>query len=307
MAFILILALAILWTPDTSRPAMMTKYMSNASKFLSLEDGSRVHYRDQGNKYGFPLVFIHGTSASLHIWEPLISELDEQHFRFISFDLPGHGLSGANVQRDYSHAVMVKAVWELLEHLNVASATMVGSSFGGAVAWHATLDSPQRVASLILLAPSGVPSDIEPRSNIGFKLLKNPIGQALMRKITPRAIIKASLEQTVFDAQLVDDVMVDRYWELLRYPGNRQAMLDLSKVSRQTDAWLKMAEIKQASLIIWGEQDSILPVDMAEKFVAKLPNVRLLKLDRVGHLPMEEQTSIVAQALSEFCVDSCTK
>ena len=150
LAVVLGMPSGIFWTPDTSFDDMQVKYGGGASQFLVLASSDRLHYRDQGGSGGEVLIFIHGTSASLHTWERL-----GDRYRLISLDLPGHGLTGANAARDYSREAMVFSIWSLMDHLSITAATLVGNALGGSVAWAAALDMPKRVRSLVLLAPSG--------------------------------------------------------------------------------------------------------------------------------------------------------
>ena len=73
----------------------------------ALTGGLSVHYRDQGNPDGVPVVLIHGTAASLHTWEPLVEELGSD-YRLITLTLPGHGLTGPHPEDDYSYAASPK-------------------------------------------------------------------------------------------------------------------------------------------------------------------------------------------------------
>lgn len=289
------------WTPDTSFENMREKYAGGASQFLTMDDGSKVHYRDQGDNAAKVLLFIHGTSASLHTWEPLIAQIGSG-FRFVSLDLPGHGLTGANPERDYSRKAMVGAVWAVMDHLGIEQANLVGNSLGGSIAWAAALDKPKRVKSLVLIAPSGAPRQKTSKSNIGFKILQSQVGQILMKKISPRFIIKKSLLQTVAKPDIVSEPMVDRYWELLRMQGNRQAMIDLANTPRNIDAWRRFKTIDHASLVIWGDADGLLPVEMSNVFERELQNVDVRRLKNVGHLPMEEAVLEVSELISGFCV-----
>ena len=293
----------LLWAPDTAFDDMRLKYGGGASQFLVLASGDRVHYRDQGGSGGGVLIFIHGTSASLHTWEPLIERLGDR-YRLISLDLPGHGLTGANVARDYSQEAMVSSLWSLMDHLSITTATLVGNSLGGSVAWHAALDRPKRVRSLVLLAPSGAPNTTAVKSNLGFKLLDTSLGQAVLKKITPRAVVETSLLQTVVSPHIVTEAMVDRYWELLRLSGNRQALIDLANTPRDPHAWEKLSRISVPSLVIWGEEDGLLPATMAATFDREINDIRLVMLKNIGHLPMEEAVNNVADRIIAFCMAS---
>ena len=295
----LFIVIAWAWTPDKSFNEVRVKYANKASHFIDLGKGERVHYRDQGNKTSPALILIHGTSASLHTWEPLIDEL-KRDFRLISFDLPGHGLTGANDDANYSMAKFVSTVDLVMKELKLESASLVGNSLGGAVAWESALAMNEKIDSLVLLAPSGAPRKMKASSNIGFKLLASPVGPFLIKRFTPRFIIKASIEQTVFKPSLITEKTVDRYWELLRLKGNRQAMLDLANTTKRKDAWRDLHNIHQPTLIIWGREDNLLTVDMAATFEEEMPNSSLVVLDDTGHLPMEESTQRVANLILKF-------
>jgi hypothetical protein len=80
--------------PDIPYARLEAKYANTASRFVDLPGGVHLHYRDQGNPSGPPVVMIHGFSASLHAWEPWVARLGRD-YRIITLDLPGHGLTRA--------------------------------------------------------------------------------------------------------------------------------------------------------------------------------------------------------------------
>lgn len=288
------------WSPDLPRDQVEKYYTNEESKFFVTALGDRIHYRDQGKKNGPALVLIHGTSASLHTWEPLISELSDS-FRLISFDLPGHGLTGEFLKRDYSRTVMVDSLFELLTQLRVPSATLVGNSLGGGIAWQAAVRKSDRVKALILLAPSGAKHNTPSESNIGFRILSTELGQALMQKITPRVLIEKSLTQTVVDPALITEQMTDRYWHLLTMQGNRRAMVDLVHSDRNVEAFDALSNLMTPTLLVWGEEDRLLPVDMIRQFEEALNVSQSAVLTNIGHLPQEEAVVTLAKLISEFC------
>lgn len=88
----------------------------------------------------------------------------------------------------------------------------------------------------------------------------------------------------------IDDVLIDRYWELNRYPGNREATM--KRFSLPHNNWAaskeKLAAIKAPVMIMWGEEDNLIPVSSAKWFAEALPGSKLLVYPKVGHIPMEE-------------------
>src|SRR4051812_2681810 len=96
-------------TPDIPRTALEAKYAKPPSTFTMLPDGARAHYRERGDKSAPALVLLHGSNASLLTWEPWSKSLSDK-FHVVSVDLPGHGLTGAVPDGDYSQEGMARFV-----------------------------------------------------------------------------------------------------------------------------------------------------------------------------------------------------
>ena len=79
---------------DIPKNEIIAKHAKGASDFLELADGSKMHFRDEGNKDGKALLMVHGFNGSLFNYEPLVPYLSD-NYRVISLDLPAHGLTGA--------------------------------------------------------------------------------------------------------------------------------------------------------------------------------------------------------------------
>ncbi len=227
---ILIAVLAIAFiafrTPDTDRAEMIAKYGGSQSRFVTLADGAQVHVRDSGGD-GTPMILLHGSNSSLHTWEPLKAALGSG-YRIVTLDLPGHGLTGATPTHRYDTAEMVATVDGVAEALGLERFILGGNSMGGGVSWNYALAHPDKVRALLLLDAGGMPlrdGEAKPKSNIGFRIMRSSFGRWLGGQITPRFLIAQSLEGSVADPARIDDATVDRYWELLRFPGNRAATM----------------------------------------------------------------------------------
>ena len=306
IAFILVGALFFLRTPDSDLQTMIAKYGGPNVRFTQgVPNGPHgsvlnVRYRDQGNPDGEPIIFIHGSSASLHTWEGVVAALGDR-YRLISYDQPGHGLTGPHPDDDYSAQGMFEALDAVMKALGVRKAVLVGNSMGGWVSWRYALDYPSRVKALVLIDAAGAPSADVPPLNLGFRLIQNPITRPLSRFITPRALVKKSIEQTVGDPRKVDDKTVDLYWELLRVPGNRRATILRALTPRQTEKYgNSLGEITAPTLILWGEKDRLIYASSADIFDAHIPDSRKIIYPGIGHIPMEETPQRVAQDIDAF-------
>lgn len=297
IAAIVVGGVALLWTPDTDPDAMKAKYGGPEARFAEAVGGMRVHYRVSGPEGAPVLVMIHGTGASLHTWEPLRERLDNR-FRVVAYDQPGHGLTGPHPERDYEYSGMVDALDAVFAAEGIEEAVLIGNSMGGWVAWRDAIENPARVRALVLVDASGLPYDAA-SDPIGFRIMTSPIGRTLASKLTPRSLIEQSVYDAIEKDEVIDEAMVDRYWELLRYPGNRSAMVDQFAGQRE-DASERLSEITQPTLIVWGSEDLLIPVESAVVFERRIPDAYSVVYDGVGHIPQEEVPDIMARDLRAF-------
>jgi pimeloyl-ACP methyl ester carboxylesterase len=88
----------------------------------------------------------------------------------------------------------------------------------------------------------------------------------------------------------IDDALIDRYWELNRYPENREATMKRFSDPRGIGSVPKekLATIKVPTMIMWGEEDKLIPVSSARWFAGAIPGSKLVIYPKVGHIPMEE-------------------
>lgn len=295
-------ALLVLRTEDTDLALMQEKYGGTNSLYVETSDGLSVRYRDQGCQTCPAIILIHGSNSSLHTFEPLVERLADR-YRLISYDQPGHGLTGAHPDDDYSATSMFKAVDALVGATGVNEFAIAGSSMGGWVAWRYALENPERVAALILIGASGAPhrpTSVEARLHLGARIMKSSVGRRLAERIAPRFLVEQSLLDSVSDPNLVTDEMVDRYWELLRLPGNRRAAGQLAVTDREPEFGERLGELRPRTLILWGEEDQVVPVSNAATFREEIPNAVLQVFERVGHLPAEEVPEKSALAIDRF-------
>lgn len=292
----------VLRTPDSDPAEMQAKYGGIDSRFTDTAVGMAVHYRDQGCGGCPAIVFVHGSNSSLHTFEPLSRFLADQ-YRLISYDQPGHGLTGPHPLDDYSAHGMLEALDAVVDATGVEKFVLAGHSMGGWIAWRYALERPERLSALILISASGAPltpGSEKPRPYLGARITRHPIGRLLAQHVTPRYFVERSLFDSVFDDARVTETMVDRYWELLRLPGNRRAAGLLALVDREPEYGHRLSELNLPTLVLWGEDDLVVPLHDATTFDDRIPNSDLQVFNEVGHLPTEEAPGRTAAAIDEF-------
>lgn len=304
LALVLGAAFLIFRTPDTDAAEMRAKYGAQPSQFVTLPDGQEVHVRDEGPKDAPAIILLHGSAASLHTWEPWAAALSAQ-YRVISYDQIGHGLTGPSIDDDYSLDSFVADVDAVANALELDQFVLAGSSMGGWVSVGYALEHPERLKGLVLVGSSGSPVRHEERAggSIGFTIASLPVLNNLMTQITPRSLIAQSLEQSVSVKSVASEEAVDRYWELLRYPGNRAATLKRFGTPRVTYSEEQMAAMQVPTLVMMGKEDALVPVEASRWYDANLPNSVLVEYAEIGHLPQEEAVDQSMTDLGQWLVN----
>ena len=271
----------ILYSPDIPQKELREKYALAPSKFIAV-DNMEVHYRIEGS--GPALVLIHGTSASLHTWDDWTAALKDS-FTIIRMDIPAFGLTGKHPEDKYSIEDYVSFMDHFAQALQLDSFALAGNSLGGRIAWNYALAHPQKVKKLILLDPSGLPHESAP--SLIFKLATNPILKHLIKYVTPRFLVKSSLEEVYFDDSKINENLIDRYHDIAKGAGNREAFIKEVNQNAKTDITL-LGNITCPTLLLWGKHDIWIPVSDAQVFKDKINNSKLIIYDNAGHIPMEE-------------------
>ena len=295
----LLFLLMLGWQQDLDPADLQAKYANSASQFIDVGGGLLVHARDEGKGDGPILVLLHGSNASLQTWEPWVKRLGMK-YRVISLDQIGHGLTGPNPSDDYSMAAFVDTLDRTLARIGVEHFALAGNSMGGGIAWNYALAHPDKVNALILVDSGGAPEVKTKSLPIGFRIAKMPGVNRLAEIITPRFLVKRSLQQSLSNQSVIDDRMIDRYWELLLYPGNRRATVLRFLAKRTSPDPAVFGKLTMPVLILWGADDKLIPVASAHWFAKAMPQAKLIIYPGIGHVPMEEAADRSAEDVDAF-------
>lgn len=294
---ILLILIFSMSQPDIPVETLKAKYANESSRFITIMD-MPVHYLDEGVfQDSIPLVLLHGTSSSLLTWDACAKEWTRTK-RVVRMDLPGFGLTGPNPSNDYSIAMYSDFLNQFLQALKIESCYLAGNSLGGLIAYDFAATHPEKVKKVILLDPAGYPVE-NAKGSLGFTLARIPVVNQLLTIITPKSVVRKSLEDVYGDPEKVTDELVQQYHDMTLRFGNRKALLTRLKTDQQGDT-TKVSRVLQPSMIIWGDRDQLIPLANAYKFQRDLPNDTLVVLPGVGHVPMEEVPELVIPLINQF-------
>ncbi|MBN7549390.1 alpha/beta fold hydrolase, partial [Mycobacteroides abscessus subsp. abscessus] len=265
------------------------------TKFVHIH-GQRHAVLDEGD--GEALLLIHGMAGSSQTWRAILPELAKK-YRVIAPDLLGHG-SSAKPRTDYSLGAFAVGLRDLLDELGVASATVVGHSLGGGIAMQFLYQHPTYCRRLVLISSGGLGPDV----GWILRLLSAPGAEFVMPLIAPTHILAAgNFLRTRLSALGLQSPRGAEIWNAYSSfadPQTREAFLrtlrSVVDYRGQSVNALNRLSLRQdlPTLMIWGENDDIIPVDHAYTALQARPGCRLEVLPAVGHFAqVEAPTQVV--------------
>lgn len=268
---------------------------SQFSKFADL-DGLRIHYLDKGE--GTPVVLIHGYTSSTYTWKDQFDELSKK-YRVIAVDLKGFGFSD-KPDGDYSRRAQGEVVASLLDRLQIPRAWLVGNSMGGETALNVAVAHPDKVLGLVLIDSAGI--KVQGRTSLAPWYLQMPVLGRLLTALalTSDQLVRAGLEKSFFDDSKVTDERVNAYYQPLKTQGGQ---LSATRARAQFELFPiedRIPGIKVPTLIIWGAEDALIPLEAGRKLNELISGSKLVVFEKCGHVPQEEMPERVLSEIAGF-------
>lgn len=254
----------------------------------------RMAYRSQGSPEGLPLLLLHGSYGSSRWWEPLLAVLPGE-FHVIAPDLRGCGQSEVT-PAGYTIEEQTADVAAFIAELGWQGFDLVAHSTAGALAIELALQQPALLRSLSLVDSVPVEGVFTPIETImlleQMKEDRDLLAQAL--QLLMPTYDRTIPEQADFFAQLVEDAAN------MALPAFTEIATSLSQWNRFTDA----KRLTLPTLLLWGDQDSIVSRDAMTRTLLAIPGAGNLEiLHRVGHTPQIEAPLTLAEKIIEFITD----
>ncbi|MDP9265567.1 MAG: alpha/beta fold hydrolase [Chloroflexota bacterium] len=267
--------------------------------------GGRVRVLECGDASADPVLLIHGVGGWAETWRAALGAIARSGRWAIAPDLPGFGESTAIARARYfdpADPSYARFVFALLDALGVARAHVVGHSLGGAIAYIAAVTSPERVASLALVASGGLGTELP----LSLRLATLP-GALIFARLDRRRYARAVLESCFYDSASIPQTLLeeaDLYGagSLPESISVLRAGVSLRGVKRRLrDAWMRQApRYPGPVLVVWGAADRVLPPANAAAAAPLFPGAEVRMIERAGHLVMVERPGAFAQILLPF-------
>lgn len=273
-------------------------------KFMDIH-GERIAYREAGEADGREaLLLIHGMAGSSHTWRAIMPQLAKK-YRVVAPDLLGHGQS-AKPRSDYSLGAFAVGLRDLLDELDIESATVVGQSLGGGIAMQFLYQHPDYCRRLVLISSGGLGQDV----GLVLRLLSAPGSELVMPIIAPSPVLRAGdALRSWLSARGLRSPRGAEMWSAYSSFADAETRAAFLRTLRSVVDYRGQAvsalnrlqmRAEMPTLAIWGEDDTIIPVDHAYAALQARPDCRLEILPGVGHFAHVEAPALVADLIDEF-------
>ncbi|HTS45521.1 MAG TPA: alpha/beta fold hydrolase [Puia sp.] len=243
-----------------------------------IKQDDKFRFIEEGE--GEPLVLLHGLFGALSNFMDLIKYF-RNHYKVIVPILPLFEL-------DLLHTTvggLEKFVHKFVEHRNYRNLHLLGNSLGGHVALIHVLRHPERIKSIILTGSSG--------------LFESGMGDTYPKR-GDYEYIKKKTELTFYDPEVASKELVDEVYEIVNNRLKAFKIIALAKSAIRNNLGEELNQIKQPTLLIWGNNDAITPPFVGREFQRLIPNSELHFIDKCGHAPMMEVPGEFNEILHKF-------
>ncbi|MGI9389455.1 MAG: 3-oxoadipate enol-lactonase [Boseongicola sp.] len=249
-------------------------------------DGLNVHYRDDGNPKGAPIVFSNSLGTDLRLWDKVVDRLPS-NLRIIRYDKRGHGLTEA-LPPPYAMSSLISDAEALLDHLNIRDCVFVGLSVGGLIAQGLAAKRLDQVRAMVI-------------SNTGAKIGTVEMWQDRVAAIETggiEALADPIMERWFSNTFRQTHEMVAWRNMLTRQPP--EGYIGCSFAIAATDFRSATAELTLPTLAIAGSEDGATPPDLVRETADLIKGSRFHLIRGSGHLPCVENPDEYTRVLVEF-------
>jgi pimeloyl-ACP methyl ester carboxylesterase len=258
---------------------------------------------------GDPVLFIHGLGASMFTWRKLVDPLKTDYQLFL-IDLKGFGKSPKPKDKKYAVQDHADLLYKFIVEHDLKKLTIVGNSYGGAVSLLLAITliekDKDRLSKLILIDSGGYKKHLPWH----VKLLRTPLlGWLALHVFSSKRNARMILKFSYYNDDLIEAPQVDEYAAGLAAPGGKSALLRTAKQAipkNIKELIAKYPNISVPTLIIWGQEDEVIPQKIGEMLDTAIPCSKLVVIPATGHVPQEETPDKTIPLIRDFLKNSIT-
>ena len=275
--------------------------------------GLEIFVQETGPRDGRAVLLIPATAAWSETWRATLDALGRAGCRAIALDLPPFGFSQRPKANAFSRQDQAARIIGVLDALGVREVTLVGHSIAGRATLEAAMrDGPRTTALVLVAASAGLEEPVQASGEQGLAsrlLAQRPLRIALMAVATQPYLSKAILQRMMYDPEDATAALVHVFRQPLAVDGSSARMGDWLAAAatgrdrgKSSDA-AGYAELRIPALLVWGRQDTIIPLAEGERLARLLPQSKLVVLEQMNHAPHLEDAQEFNRLLLGFLRD----
>lgn len=271
---------------------------STGGTFVQLSDGI-THYEISGSEAGAPVILIHGFSIPSFIYDPTFKFLSQAGLQILRYDLFGRGLSDRPPVRN-NLDFFLRQLTELIEALRFTRKVhLIGLSMGGLIASAFAARRPERIASLVLIDPSGAKAL---DASWALRFARIPVLSEIVFGQLGERILVNSAAKDLYGPVLVARLQ-EQFRSQMRYKGFTRSILSTIRndmLGAHLDIYRALGKLDLPTLLFWGRNDRTIPFEQSGLLRQIMPNVELHVIGDCGHIPHYEKPNEVNPILLNF-------
>ncbi|HBC88741.1 MAG TPA: hypothetical protein DCZ94_17505 [Lentisphaeria bacterium] len=262
-------------------------------------NGISIAYTDSGD--GRPILFIHGFASSSYTWMKMIGYMPRK-FRFITIDLKGYGHSEKKCDDKLSPFDQAQIVSGFITLLGLENIVLVGHSMGGAISLLALFNDnmKSKISRLVLVDSAGI---FDKLPDFIDDITAASPDNRIVKMADEELLVSIVMKQAFFDQKKIDDEAIREYSGILRQEKAKECLYASANqiaIANIRSFHEKVRQISIPTLIVWGNEDSIIDLIDALKLKSDLDNSELKIIYNCGHSPQEEMPFETAEILANF-------
>lgn len=248
---------------------------------------NKIRYLEEGT--GNNIVLVHGLGASAERWAHVIPRLSKKYHVIVP-DLIGFGYSD-KPSVDYTPEFFSNFLFDFLNTIGISKTSMVGSSLGGQIITECAITQNKTIEKIVLVSPSG------------FMKRSTPTLEAyMMAALYPSSDgAKTAFQMMAGPRKDIDSKTINGFVERMTLPNAKMAFMStVLGLRNSTYTVEKLAKISVPAMIIWGKEDSLIPIEYSKDFLSSIKNCQFVEMDNCGHTPYVEEPEKFSEILLKF-------
>lgn len=247
--------------------------------------GYKTRYLEEGNSKK-TVILVHGLGGSAYRWLKVIPLLSTK-YRVIAPDMIGFGYSD-KPSTDYTIEFFSKFLSSFIDSLDINKTTLIGTSLGGQIVAECS-GNDDAIEKLVLVSPSGAMKHSTPT-----------LDAYMMAALYPNHTSARIAFEMMSHAGVVDDFTVSDFVKRMSEPNAKLAFISSVLSVKNSQIHDSLRKIRIPTLLVWGKEDKMIPIEYAKEFVESIGNCKFLELKGIGHVPHIEHPEMFSDSVLEF-------